>query len=78
MIIFKNFQILRIFDFFFFWKFLLDLQANFARFFDMSKFVEIFVCHMSEHQNFYWRQCFDAWSAKILFGTYFWLSSMKK
>ena len=52
----------------FFSKFRLDLQANFARFFDMSKSVQIFVCHMSENQNFYWRQFFDAWSVKILLG----------
>ena len=46
--------------FFIFWKFPLDLQANLARFFGMSKFVQIFMCHMCKHQNIYLRHFFDA------------------
>ena len=56
----KIFKFWEFLIFFFFWKFLLDSAPNMDRFFDMSKSVRIFMCHMSEHQNFYRRQFSDA------------------
>ena len=56
----ENSKFLEFSIFFFFSKFRLDSQRDIDHFFDIMQIQKIFMYHMSENQNFYFRQYFNA------------------